>query len=219
LKHDILEKLKTIFFQEKNSLIMKRTLLSLAFFGLLATSIFAQREETMFSNSGLRFSGVWGGWNYNVGQFNKNYSNYQGGMWALEFGKKLLIGGSHYRFTDQPLDATNRFSLRQNGLLLGVMPYSYKTVHPIITTVVGSGDLSVAGEGTDKVFVLQPAGGLEINITRWCHLEALGGYRFVMGSEIKQFKDTDFSDFYGQLTLKLGLSWGRYNRKPRNYTD
>jgi hypothetical protein len=173
-------------------------------------SIFAQREETIIGEQGLGFSGAWGGWSYNMGQFDKNYSGYNGGIWALEFGKKLYVGGLHYNITSQKLDNLSNFSLRSNSLLLGYTPSAYRPIHPNLSLAIGSGNLNVTAEQTDRVFMLQPAVGLEANLTRWCHLDVQAGYRAVMNTKYTKYTDNSFSGFYGQVNLKFGFSWGRY---------
>ena len=61
---------------------MKKLIAVLVIFSL-TSSLFAQREETIVGERGLGFSGAWGGWSYNMSQFDKNYSGYNGGLWAL----------------------------------------------------------------------------------------------------------------------------------------
>jgi hypothetical protein len=178
---------------------------------LTATSaLFAQREETIIGEQGLGFSGAWGGWSYNMGQFDKNFSSYNGGLWALEFGKKFYIGGLHYNINNQRLDNANSFWLRSNSLLLGYTPSAYRPIHPNLSLGIGSGKLGITGEQEDRVFMLQPAVGIEANLTRWCHLDVQAGYRAVMDSDFSKYTDKSFSGFYGQVNLKFGFSWGRY---------
>jgi hypothetical protein len=189
---------------------MKKFLACMIALVLTATSIFAQREETIIGDTGLGFSGAWGGWSYNFGQLNRDVSPYNGGIWALEFGKKLTVGGLHYKIQNMPLDNLNAFDLRSNSLLLGYSPVSYRPIHPIITVGVGGGTLSVTGEQADRVFMLHPAAGVEFNLVRWCHVDAQVGYRAVMDTDVARFSDRNFSGLYGQVNLKFGFSWGRY---------
>lgn len=199
---------------------MKKVLF-LAAIVFFTSNIFAQREETIIGDAGWGFSGAWGGWAYNLGSFNKDYSGFNGGVWGLEFGKKMIIGGSHYRIINQPISATNRFSMRSNSLLLGFMPVSYRPVHPVISVTLGSGTIDLNNESgvklsADRVFNIQPSGGIEFNVTRWCHIDALVGYRFTTDTDIQGYKDSDFSGLVGQVNLKFGFSWGRYKTKSRS---
>ena len=176
----------------------------------LTSSLFAQREETIVGEQGLGFSGAWGGWSYNMSQFDKNYSGYNGSIWALEFGKKLYVGGNHYRISDQALGTSDRFNLTVNNLLVGYTPSSYRPIHPNFSVGIGSGTLSATGEQATRVLMVQPAVGLEFNLVRWCHLEVMGGYRAVINSNLTKYTDKSFSGFYAQANLKFGFSWGRY---------
>ena len=187
-----------------------KKLLALLMIITATSSLFAQREETIIGDHGLGFSGAWGGWTYNMGQFDEKFSGYNGGIWALEFGKKLYIGGLHYNISDQRLDNLSSFTLRSNSLLIGFTPSSYRPIHPNLSLAIGSGRLDVTGEQRDKVFMLQPAVGLEANLTRWCHLDIMAGYRAVLDSDFTKYTDKSFSGFYGQVNLKFGFSWGRY---------
>ncbi len=190
---------------------MKTILLSLAFW-VCAFSLVAQSEQTVMSGSKLGFSGVWGGWSYSTGVFNGKYGGYNGGIWGLEFGKKLLIGGLHYNTGDQYINNTDHFDLKSNSLYLGYTPNSYKAVHPIFSLALGGGTLTANNESVGhKVFTVQPAIGLEVNALRFCHIDAQVGYRAVLNSGYTTFKDTDFSGLNVQVNLKFGFSWKRYN--------
>jgi hypothetical protein len=198
-----------------------KKLLSIFIFTVLATSIFAQREETIIGDAGWGFSGAWGGWNNNIASFNKNYSGYGGGMWNLEFGKRLTVGSSHYTMNNRPLNNTGTtFRLRSNNFVVGYMPMSYRAFHPIINVGVGGGRLSVSDRGDeDRVVTFHPSAGLEFNVTRWCHIDAQVGYRMVTGTAFTGLKDDDFSGVYGQLNLKFGYSWGRYKTSSKRDRD
>jgi hypothetical protein len=181
------------------------------------TATFAQREETLMNGSGFGFSGAWGGFTSNIGQFDGKYAGYQGGMWALEFGKRFFIGGTNYTLPSQLIGKTTKsFSMVSNNLLLGYTPKAYMPVHPIFSLGVGGSRIRLRTDGTtteNNVFMLHPAVGAELNITRWCHLDAQVGYRAVMNSDFVGLADKDFSGMYGQLNLKFGYSWGRYKSK------
>ena len=175
-------------------------------------SLFSQNEQTIMSGSKLGFSGVWVGGSNTISTFNCKYSSYNGGFWALEFGKKLLIGGLHYDIGNQLINGKDYFSMSSNDLYLGYTLNSYKVVHPIFSLAVGGGKLNVNNElVSQNVFTIHPAVGLEVNVFRFLHLDGQVGYRAVANTTYAAFKDTDFSGFYTQLNLKLGFSWKRYN--------
>ena len=199
---------------KKNS----KSLLALLFILVATTTAtFAQREETLMNSSGFGFSGAWGGFTTNIGQFDGKYAGYQGSMWALEFGKRFFIGGMHYSSGAQPITKTTKtFSMNSNNLLLGFTPKAYTPVHPIFSLGVGGSTVRLRTDGItteNSVFSLHPAVGAELNITRWCHLDAQVGYRAIMISDFVGLADKDFSGLYGQINLKFGYSWGRYKSK------
>ena len=188
-----------------------KKLIFVALLSLIGTYLSAQREETIIGDGGWGLSGAWGGWSYNLGSFSKDASRYNGGIWALEFGKRFYVGGLHYNINNQPFGVGNNFSLRSNNLLLGFTPMAYRAFHPILSIAVGGGKLRATGEaGEDPIFTVHPAAGLEMNITRWCHIDAQIGYRIVSDADFTKYKNADFSGLYGQVNLKFGFSWGRY---------
>ncbi len=187
---------------------MKKQILVLA---LTFSSIllFAQSEKTVFHNLGL--SGAWGGWSYNANFNNGSYNSFNGGVWGLEFGKTVLIGGLHYT-TPATVNNNTNYNLRVNSLYGAYLIQSYKPVHPMISLGIGAGtvlqDNISAG---NSVFVLQPAAGIEINALRVCHIDLQGGYRAAFVDNTSAFSNNNFSGFYGQMNLRLGFSWGHGN--------
>jgi hypothetical protein len=76
--------------------------------------------------------------------------------------------------------------------------------------MVANGKLDPDNSPYDRIFVVQPSLGAELNLLRWCHASVHGGYRFVNDVSIDTYSDNDFSGLYGELTLKFGISWGRW---------
>ncbi len=184
------------------------------------TSTFAQREETVMGSSGFGFTGAWGGFTSNLGQFNGKYAGYQGSMWALEFGKRFYVGGMHYNLGAQLVNnSTKTYSMSSNNLLLGYTHKSYMPIHPIVGLGVGNSTIRLRSDAVtteNRVFVLHPTLGAEVNVTRWCHIDAQVGYRAVMNSDFVGASDKDFSGLYGQINLKFGYSWGRYKTREKS---
>jgi Outer membrane protein beta-barrel domain len=194
---------------------MKKLIL-FAIIALFSTNIMAQREETIIGDSGWSFSGAWGGWSYNFASFDKNYSSYNGGLWALEFGKRLTVGYWHYDLANQNIGTNKSFSSYSKNLHLGYSIASYKAVHPIFSLGMGQSRINATGNTESneaRVWTFHPAVGLELNATRWCHIDAQVGYRAVTGTKFVGFNDADFSGLYGSVSLKFGFSWGRYKTK------
>ena len=188
----------------------------------------AQKEETVVGNRGLGLSGIWGGSKHQLTQFgNKGQTSYiSGGFFGLEFGKSLLVGFGHYNLTDEfkwDNIENQAFDLTWNPVVLAYGFKNHKAIHPQIGVDFGPGRVKV-GDVKDRIFVVQPTVGVEINVFRWLHLGLDGGYRFVNDSSILGMSDEELSGLFGQASLKFGFSWGRYNKKktenkPKHYED
>ncbi len=189
----------------------KISTLLLLLLGMLGT-VLAQREETVFGRAGLRLSGAWGGSSLQLTAFDGDYALLSGGQGGLEFNKSVFIGWGGYRLVDEVRfdDLPNQnLDLSFNGPILGVAFRPHKIVHPKVSLMTGRGEASFRGEpGTDRLFVIQPAGGVTVNVFRWFHLGVEVGYRFVDGTELSGLSDRDLSAAFGQLRFQFGWSWG-----------
>jgi len=198
---------------------MKNTrllLLAVALFCSIA-SLSAQKEETVMGSRGLGFSGIWGGSKHQLTQFGQGgkTSYVAGGFFGLEFGKALFVGWGHYNLVDEfkwDNIQNQPFDMRWNPLVLGYGFKTYRAIHPQIGVDLGRGRVEL-GDRRDRVFVVQPTAGVEINIFRWMHLGLDGGYRFVNDSSIEDLSNEQLSGWFGQASLKFGFSWGRYHKK------
>ena len=186
---------------------MKQFLL-LIIFCIIAMSAAAQREETILSN--MHFSGIWGSWNSMIGKVKDENVYFRGGYGGFEFGKDLLLGWGGYRSNGNIRQDDLRYHMKWNGPVVSYTPKSYKAVHPIFTLMVANGKLDPDTEPYDRIFVVQPSLGAELNLLHWCHASVHGGYRFVNDVDLGNYTDTDFSGLYGELVLKFGISWGRW---------
>ncbi|MFN0035594.1 MAG: hypothetical protein ACKVUS_11040 [Saprospiraceae bacterium] len=205
----------------------KSVFLALALFTSLS-SLFAQKEQTVMGSRGLGFSGIWGGWKHQLTPFDgsDNPSYMTGGFFGLEFGKSLLVGWGHYNLVDEfkwDNIENQAFDLKWNPLVLGYGFKNYKPIHPQIGVELGRGKVKFGGQD-DRIFVVQPSAGVEINVFRWFHVGLDGGYRFVSDSKFPNLSDEALSGWFGQASLKFGFSWGRYHKKgkdskPKNYED
>ena len=180
---------------------------------LMTVSLFAQREETLFGKSGLRLSGAWGGSTLSVTKFSDDYAVFSGGFGGLEFGKSVFVGwGGYSLVNDVEFDAftAQNFEMNYNGLMLGYAFNGQKAIHPTFMLMGGKGDIELEDAGSsDKIFVIQPSLGVELNVFRWFHLGLTGGYRIVTDTDIVGLTDNDLSAPFGQISFKFGWSWGR----------
>ncbi len=190
----------------------------------LATLTFAQREETILGTRGFGLTGAWGGSQHQITQFGNQNAYINGGFFALEFGKALSIGLSNYDLNGDILwdgKPDQKFDLRWRTLSLDYAIRAHKPIHPVVGLEGGWGRAELGEERTDRLFILQPTAGLEINVFRWFHLGLEGGYRFATNSSIAGLNDTDLSGAYGQIALRFGWSWGRskYGKRDNNRRD
>lgn len=191
----------------------KSLLLALAL--LSSFQLFAQKEETVIGSRGLGFSGIWGGYKHQLTQFDNKTSYINGGFIGLEFGKALLVGWGRYSLIDQfKWDGiqNQEFDMRWHPFVLQYGIKNYKAIHPQVGFEIGRGRVEL-GDTKDRILVMQPSAGVEINVFRWFHLGLDGGYRFVNDSSIPALSNESLSGWYGQATLKFGISWGRYHKK------
>ena len=181
-------------------------------FTLLFTGIalFGQRDETLFGEAGLRLTGAWGGTLAGITDFGGENAVTRGGFGVLEFNKTLLAGFGGVN-TSETVKFDNgqrkNFDLDYGGLLLGFVPKSYRAIHPKFSFLMGGGKVKIDGEGDDKIFVVQPAAGAEVNVFRWFKLSLEGGYRFVSDSSFDPPANEDLSGFFGELKFRFGWSW------------
>jgi hypothetical protein len=191
---------------------MKQILiLTLALFATGA--MYAQREETLFNQTRMDLTGFWFSDSHNFTFLDDDTEYFSGGNFAFEFGRSLMVGWAWQRMKDSaPLPGENGFyDLRHRGLLIGYAPSTSKVLHPYLSTVVGGGRIDYDNNSSfsrDRVFVLQPAVGLEVNIFRWFRLGAEGGYRLVSDVNNAGLSNGDLSKPFAQLQLRFGYSWG-----------
>ena len=203
---------------------MKKSILLLlvAFLFLNIQTSNAQTEETLFGKTGLKLTGIWGATSTNLSKFSEDYGYFSGGFGVLEFNKDFLVGWGGYRLTNDILKANSNLKgmdFSYNGLIIGYAPGSHKVIHPKISALFGTGNISLTGEGKDKVGVIIPSVGFEVNIFRWFRFGLEGGYRFVTDTNFANAKDEDFSAPYGEAKFSFGISWGSKSRRNRNNSD
>lgn len=195
---------------------IKKSILALCF-SLAVLSLFAQKDETLFGKSGLRLTGAWGGTHLGLTKFSDDFTAFSGGYGGLEFNKSIFLGwGSYNLINDAKLDiATGQnFEMDYNGLIIGYAYRADKVVHPTLNILAGRGKVQVDSEDiTDRIYAVQPAIGVEINVFKWFRIGVEGGYRFVMETDLPNLSDSDLSSPYGKLQLKFGYSWGRSKKR------
>ena len=182
--------------------------------GLFAAgAMYAQREETLFNQTRLDLTGFWFSDSHNFTFLDEDTEYFSGGNFAFEFGRSLMVGWAWQRMKDSyPLPTENGvYDLQHRGLLLGYAPATTKVLHPYMSAVIGGGRIEFDDNNSlsrDRVFVLQPAVGLEVNVFRWFRVGAEGGYRLVSDVDGGGLQSGDVSKPFAQLQLLFGYSWG-----------
>lgn len=186
---------------------MKNFTLIIASVLLITASSFAQhREETIFRNKSIDFTGIWGGSTNGLVEFNNNFSLSNSGYFLFEINNDILIGWSGYG-SGANLDNGDKAQIGGHDLVLGYAINSHKPIHPVVYVKGGSGSLKINEQKVDKVTVFEPSIGMEMNVLRWFRIGFEGGYRFVTNVDAPGLDDTDFSSPVVGLRLKFGLSW------------
>ncbi len=187
--------------------------ITLVFISILSFSIFslAQDQETVFEYSGLKLTGLWGGPVYGLTPISNENVFYRGGFGGLEFNKNLFLGYAAYWLDERvviPEYPNQRLDLSFKGAILSYAHKAHKTVHPKFACFVGGGKIDVEAEEDDKIFVLQPSAGIEINAFKWWHIDVLAGYRIISNTDLANLDDQTLSAFQAEIKLRFGISWG-----------
>ena len=72
----------------------------------------------------------------------------------------------------------------------------------------GSGKLQLEDVGSDRLLVIQPSVGAEVNIARWFRLGLDAGYRFYSGVNLNGISNSDLAGPTLGIRMKFGWSWG-----------
>ena len=191
---------------------MKKSIfISLAMF-LLCSGIQAQESETLFNNA--RVVGGFGGPLFEWGITNDiGHATGGGGGIIVD---NVFIGAYGLGSIDfQDFFETGEIEsvkLAHGGLWLGGSWPTHKLVHLYGSAKVGWGALDIRiddpnqyYEDIDKVFVLSPEIGVELNLTKWMRLSGTVGYRYLNGVNNGQaFTNDDFRGYTAGVTLRFG---------------
>ncbi len=186
-------------------------------FLLAATTIFAQKDETMFSD--LDRIGGWGAPIIEYTNLNKDVEVISGGGGALVLNDFYLGGygmGTATFNADNTDIAVNDETLKfkHGGFWIGYTPMQHRVVHPYGSVKLGWGkanykltdfDDKELASARSSVFVTTPEVGLEVNVFSFFRIAATASYRWVNGFDaVGAFKNDDLSSFGATLTLRFG---------------
>ena len=193
---------------------------------LFTTINFAQKEQTLFKDSGIRTTGGWGGMTIGYTPFPADRGMTTGGFGGIELNNNFFVGWGGERMKDKvkiKADTLNYYisKFNHNGFLFEYLTRPNKVFYPKVSLVTGGGSFDYKSENqgdnaassTSKFVLLQPAAGVEVNIFRWLHLGLDVGYKaiFIRKSDLKAenypFQDNNLSRPFAALKIKFGWSW------------
>jgi len=187
--------------------MMHKMLLLSALLFLCFPALQAQRQETLFGNNRLESTGFWYSRTNNFSFYEEDSEYFSGWNFGFEFNKSFMVGWAWQRLSGlgRIEDTGNPYDLRTNGLLLAYAPKSHKLLHPYLSIVGGSGKLDYL-QRQDRVYMVQPALGFELNVVRWLRVGGEAGYRLLSGVDIADIDAVDISSPFAQLQFRFGYS-------------
>lgn len=179
-----------------------------------ATAVFAQKDETMFSD--VDRIGGWGAPLFEYTNLNKDVEVVSGGGGALVLNDFYLggygMGTATYVAENTANEQTLKF--KHGGFWIGYTPLQNRVVHPYASVRLGWGkanfrEYDASGEELDRqrssIFVTTPEAGLEVNVFSFFRIAATASYRWANGFDgVGGFGSDDLSSFGATLTLRFG---------------
>lgn len=177
---------------------------------LSISSVFTQ-QETLFKH--IRVRGGFGGpiTEYSIGN---DFNTSVGGGGAIVLNS-FFIGGYGLASTDfnklYEDGDLKVLDIGHGGIWLGGTFMPHKLLHIYGSARLGWGAINIELDDTvpyrdlDKIFVMTPEIGLEMNVARWFHIAGTVGYRATTGvNENFGYTDEEFSGLVGAVTLRFG---------------
>lgn len=196
---------------------MNRTLL-ITLLAFVSFSLFAQdsRPKTLIGNDPEEISGF-GGVLFSFTTIDGSLSTLTGGGGAVLFDNTFFIGGYGLGLTgnkEQTIDGANySSSYGHGGFWMGYNIRPSDLIHFGVDTKLGWGNIEtkssalVNGEVIDDVFVFNPSGFVEANISYWFKVNAALGFQKTIGVDSDYFKASDFDG----PTFNISLLFGWFN--------
>ncbi len=209
-------------------LIMKIFTLCGVLFWLTTFSLQAQ-HETLFND--WRDLGAFGGPIMEIGAINGQVAAYFGGGGAISM-RNIFFGGYGLgnKFADFNLEEgpeAGRYNIRHKhgGLWFGYTHKPQKLFHLYSSLRLGWGNARIENEFnsiSDRIFVMTPEIGAEVNLYRFLRLAATFGFRWTNGvSKLPGLNNSDFSSPVGVLSLRIGgfgdYNWDDWDNWDRNW--
>lgn len=170
------------------------------------------QHETLFNNARVR--GGFGAPIVEVG-INNQINTSVGGGGGVVIGSGFIggygVGSIDFNKLFENGDV-EVLDMGHGGLWLGTTFRPHKVIHLYGSARIGWGALNVELDDNnqtyssiDKIFVMTPELGLELNLTRWMRLAGTAGYRYVNGAnEARGYTNEDFRGWFTGITMRLG---------------
>lgn len=196
-----------------------------------SASLSAQEDKEMevlidkINLDNISISGF-GDYNLEFSSLNGDFCLSTGGSGAILFNQKFYFGAygiglatSHYRYdltTDYYGFYNPRIQFSHGGFMVGYIIKPYNAIHFTTSLKAGWGRIAISNgdmlssqdyygsRGIDKVFVLTPHIGAEMNVTHWFRVNAGAGYRLVTGVSNTHYESKDFSSPEFTLSFIFG---------------
>ena len=174
----------------------------------LSIALMAQ-QETLFGK--VDVIGGFGGPFIEFGTINNQFGADVGGGGAVLLDEFFIGGyGQGTDFADANFDGRNwNIQYSHGGLWFGYVKEQYRMVHLFSSLKVGWGRVRLntpdVPELKDRIFVLTPEVGAEVNLTDFLWVSFTAGYRLVNGvSQVGNLDNNDFNSVVGILTFRFG---------------
>lgn len=165
-----------------------------------------------------------GSLDFKTGNTNDNLSMLIGAHGGLIINKNVILGVGTYGWVTNP-EVTNAAQTDLEldggyaGFVLGYKFFPKEIVHLSFPILIGGGQIRLkdpdyfVGRGSDSwqtvessaFFVVDPCAQIEVNVSNYLRVAVGGGYRFITGSSLDSIDDPSLSDFYGMLSLQVGI--------------
>lgn len=203
-----------------------KKLLLIIFSLALIQSVQAQNkddeEENLFNNVNLHSINGFGGIITELYPLDGSLAANSGLMGGILFNQKIFIGGygmgqaTLYKLKKPfELDTVLKYQrLEHGGFMFGYNHNPHKLFHITASSRMGWGYIGAYDKEEpeeikhkDKVFVVTPNIGVELNVTRWFKINGLVGYRFLTGVDLENYNEKD----YNTITTTISLLFGGFN--------
>lgn len=214
----IFEPRKTIYTMTMKKVFLIAISLMFATLSVVAQEEPAKEEENLFNNITLSSVTGFGGITNQFTSIENEFDTFTGVVGGVLFNQTIYIGAygvglSSVHKMDNHVDSLkDNLEFPHGGLMVGYNHNPYKLVHWTFCSKIGWGSLGLY-EGDDyedlmaidKVLVMIPTIGVEMNITKWFKLNGDVGYRVVSGvDKIEFYKEKDLNKPTASLTLLFG---------------